>query len=179
MDGIDDELFTLMFNTYTKTEIDSQLTGYATITYLQGNYTTTLSITEALMNNYASITLLVDNFYDETYLDNQFSVKAGVSQLTELVTTDYLTTEYTNSVDLSTDYYDKTETDNMLLSYTTGSYVDYNFYTETETDTLLADKVINIGDIELPGMLDIGISGYTNSRIRCNAELNGYTGYAE
>ena len=28
-------------------------------------------------------------------------------------------------------------------------------------------------------MLDIGNSGYTNSRIRCNAELNGYTGYAE
>ena len=28
-------------------------------------------------------------------------------------------------------------------------------------------------------MLDIGTSGYTISRIRCNAELNGYTGYAE
>ena len=28
-------------------------------------------------------------------------------------------------------------------------------------------------------MLDIGTSGYTNSRIRCNAEPNGYTGYAE
>ena len=28
-------------------------------------------------------------------------------------------------------------------------------------------------------MLDIGTSGYKHSRIRCNAELNGYTGYAE
>ena len=28
-------------------------------------------------------------------------------------------------------------------------------------------------------MLDIGTSGYTNSRIRCNADVNGYTGYAE
>ena len=28
-------------------------------------------------------------------------------------------------------------------------------------------------------MLDIGTSGYTNSRIRCNATGNGYTGYAE
>ena len=53
------------------------------------------------------------------------------------------------------------------------------FYTQTETDTLLADKVINIGDIELPGMLDIGTPGYTNSRIRCNAAVGGYTGYAE
>ena len=28
-------------------------------------------------------------------------------------------------------------------------------------------------------MLDIGTSGYTSSRIRCNAEVSGYTGYAE
>ena len=55
------------------------------------------------------------------YLDNQFSVKADVSQLTELVTTGSLTTKYANSVDLSTDYSKKTETDNMLLSYNTGS----------------------------------------------------------
>ena len=67
----------------------------------------------------------------------------------------------------------------MSLSYSTGSYVDYTFYTQTETDTLLADKVTNIGDIDLPGMLDIGTPGYTNSRIRCNADVNGYTGYAE
>ena len=67
----------------------------------------------------------------------------------------------------------------MLLSYSTGSYVDYTFYTKTETDTLLAGKLTNIGDIELPGWLDIGTSSYTNSRIRCSAYLNGYTGYAE
>ena len=65
------------------------------------------------------------------------------------------------------------------LSYNTGSYVGYTFYTEAETDTLLAGKLTNIGDIELPGWLDIGTSGYTNSRIRCNADLDGYTGYAE
>ena len=67
----------------------------------------------------------------------------------------------------------------MLLSYSTGSYVDYTFCTKTETDTSFADKVTNIGDIQLPGWLGIGTSGYTNSRIRCNADLNGYTGYAE
>ena len=64
----------------------------------------------------------------------------------------------------------------MLLSYSTGSYT---FYTKTEIDTLLADKLTNIGDIDLPGWLDIGTSGYTNSRIRCNAIVSGYTGYAE
>ena len=67
----------------------------------------------------------------------------------------------------------------MLVSYSTGSYVGYNFYTKDETDTLLADKVNNIGDIDLPGMLDICTSGYTNSRIRRNAVLSCYTGYAE
>ena len=66
----------------------------------------------------------------------------------------------------------------MLLSYSTGSYGDCTFYTKTETDISLADKT-NIGDIELPGWLDIGTSSYTNSRIRCSAYLNGYTGYAE
>ena len=126
---------------------------------------TTLSITEATMNNYASITLLVCNFCDKAYLDNQFSLKADVSQLTELVTTDYLSTKCINSVDLSTYCYNKTETGNMLLSCSTGSYVGYNFYNETDTGNLLADKLINIGGISLPGMLDIGTSGYTNSRI--------------
>ena len=66
----------------------------------------------------------------------------------------------------------------MLLSYSTGSYGD-NFYTKTETGTFLADILSNIGDIELPGMRDIGTPGYTNSRIRCNAGVSGYTGYAE
>ena len=62
-DAIDDELPALFLNTYTKTEVealisninlvgyctktevDSQLTDYTTITYLQGNYITTLAIT--------------------------------------------------------------------------------------------------------------------------------------
>ena len=52
------------------------------------------------MNTYASITPLVDIFYDEAHLDNQFSLKADVSQLTEFVTTDYLTTNYNNSVEV-------------------------------------------------------------------------------
>ena len=67
----------------------------------------------------------------------------------------------------------------MILSYTTGSYVDYAFYNKTETGTLLADKLTNIGDIELPGWLDIGTPGYTNSRIRCNAVVGGHTGLSE
>ena len=77
----DNELSALILNTYTKTEVDTQLTDYVTTTLSQGNYMTTLSITKALMNNYASITLLVDNFDYKTYLYNQ---------ITGLVSTDYL-----------------------------------------------------------------------------------------
>ena len=166
VDDIDNELSTLILNTYTKAEVDTQLTDYMT----------TLSITATLMNNYASLTLIGNNFYGKLYLDNQFSLKADASNT---ATTNYLTTNYTNTVDLTSVDYNKTETGNMLLSYSTGSYVDYNFYTKTETDTLLADKLTNIGNIELPGWLDIGTPGYTNSHIRCNADVNGYTGYAE
>ena len=44
--------------------------------------------------------------------------------------------------------------------------------------TLLTDKVSNTGSVSLPGHLDIRTT-CTSSRIRRNAELGGYTGYAE
>ena len=64
----------------------------------------------------------------------------------------------------------------MCLTPTQTGSLHYN---ETDTYNLLADKMSGAGAISLPGMLDIGTSGYTNSRIRCNADLNGYAGYAE
>ena len=111
----------------------------------------------------------------KAYLDNEFKLQADVSQLTEFVATDYLNMNYNSSVEISTGYYKKADNDNMFLSCSTGSYVDYIFYTKAETDILLADELINIGDISLPGMLGIGTSGYANSRIRCNATVGGYT----
>ena len=52
------------------------------------------------------------------------------------------------------------------------------YYAEADTDSLLANKEPNTGDVSLPGHLDIG-TAYTHSRIRCNAEVGGYSGYAE
>ena len=220
IDAIGDELPALISNTYTKTEvealiyniklvdycakakIDSQLTYYATVTYLQGNYMTSLSITEALMNNCTTITFLVDDFHSKTETDSTLRDYITSTQTDDPYYTeseiDTTLNSYSPSAQILSNYYSKlyidstfyhqlkqehfitiTETDNMLLSYSTGSYVDYNFYTKTETDTSLADKVTSIGDSDLPGMLDIGTSGYTNSRIRCNADIGGYTGYAE
>ena len=188
---------------YTKTETDTTLSDYSTITYLQGNYMTTLAITETLMNNYTTITFIDDNFYSKTEIDSTLSgyitstqtdasyyTKSGIHTTLNLYSPSaqtlnisysklYIDNTFISPTQTGALYNNKTETDNMLLYYSTGSYVDYTFYTKTETDMLLADKVTNIGDIELPGMLDIGTSGYTNSRIRCNADLNGYAGYAE
>ena len=84
-----------LVDSYAKAEIDSQLTYYKTTSYLQDNCMTSISITETLMNIYASITLLGDGFYGKTYLYNKFSLKADASELTSLVTADYLTTKYT------------------------------------------------------------------------------------
>ena len=57
---------------------------------------TTLSITETLINNYASLTLIGDNFYDKIYFEKQCSLKADAPNT---VTANYLTTNYTNTVD--------------------------------------------------------------------------------
>ena len=102
VDDIGNELSALILNTYTKTEIDTQLTDYTSFAYLQCKYMTTLSISETLMNNYASLTLIGDNLYDKLYVDNQFSLKADASNT---VTTNYLTTNYTNTVDVASAYY--------------------------------------------------------------------------
>ena len=71
--------------------------------------------------------------------------------------------------------YSKGYVNQMLVQSTTL----FEFYcTKGDIDTLLADKVSNTGNVSLPGHLDIGTI-YTSSRIRCNAEQGGYTGYAE
>ena len=55
----------------------------------------------------------------------------------------------------------------------------FKFYcTKGGISTLLADTVSNTGNVSLPSHLDNGTT-YTSSRIRCNAELGGYTGYDE
>ena len=220
-DAIDDELPALILYTYTKpevealvsninltyyytkAEIDTTLSDYSTISHLQGNCMTSLLITQTLMNNYASITFIIDNFYSKTEIDSTLSdyitsTQIGASYYTksEIDTTLslyspsaqilsnfysklYIDNTFIPSIETGTLYYNKSETDNMLLSYSTGSYVYYTFYTKTETGNLLADKLTNTGDIGLPGWLDFGTPGYTDSRIRCNADVNGYIGYAE
>ena len=141
---------------------------------------TTLSITEILMNGYASITFLVDNSYPKTEIDSTLSDYTISAQLhTDLyskVKTNLIFDTYTTTTQLYDDLYSKLYIDNMFLIPTqTGSL----YYNKTNICNLWVTKISGIGDVLIQGMLDIGTSGYTDPRIRCNAKLNGYTGYAE
>ena len=195
VDAIGDELSAFILNTYTKpevgalmcninltyyytkAEIDTPLSDYSTVSYLQGNYMTSLLITQTSMNNYASITLLNDNFYPKTDIDSTLSdsyytkpeidttlslYSPAAQILSNFYSKLHMDNTFSSSAQTGTLYYNKSETDNMLLSYSTGSYVDCTFYTKTETDSLLANKLTNTGDISLPGWLGIGTSGYAN-----------------
>ena len=99
IDAIGDELSALILNTctktevealisnisltyyYTKTEIDTTLSDYSTITYLQGNYMTPLAITTTVMNNYATITFIANNFYSKTEIDSTLSDYIASTQI--------------------------------------------------------------------------------------------------
>ena len=157
VDDIDNELSTLILNTYTKTEVDTLL------------YT-----------NYPNLSFTVDNFYSTTEIDSTLSGYTTSAQLQtdfySKVKTNLIFDTYTTTTQLYDAFYSKGYVNQRLVQSTT---LFESYYTKGDIDTLLADKVSNIGDISLPGMLDIGTPAYTNSRIRCNAEVGGYTGYAE
>ena len=82
---------------------------------------------------------------------------------------------YTTAAQLYNGFYRKGYVNQMLAQSATLFEL---YYTKGDIDLLSADKVSNAGNVSLPGHLGIGTT-YTSSRIRCNAEVNGYTGYAE
>ena len=159
-------------NYYTKTEIDTlfsniDLSNYYTksevsdigneiSTLILNTYTKT-EVDTLLYTNYPSLSFIGYNFYSKTETDSTLS--------------DYITT-----TQLYDDFYSKGYVNQMLAQSTTLFEL---YYAKGDLDTSLANKVSNIGGIPLPGMLDIGTSAYRNSRIRCNAEVGGYTGYVE
>ena len=151
---IDNGLSALILNTYTKTESDTSLSDYSTITCLQDNYMTSLLITQALMNNYASIAFINTNHYSKTEIDSTLSdsyyTKSEIDTtlnlyppaaqiLSNFYSKLYIDNTFVSSTQTGALYYNKIETGNMRLYYSTGSFVDYTFYSKTETDTLLAD----------------------------------------
>ena len=147
IDDLDNELSTLILNTYDKSEIDTFLTNYYNIGYLN----TQFDLKANVLNTYTK-----SDVDDIINLLDIPSISNAINNLGSIIT------------DVSNTRYTKTEVDGFIS----------NSYNKTETDNLLATKVSNIGDVSLPGWLDIGTT-YTNSRIRCNAEVGGYTGYAE
>ena len=144
------------------------------------DYYTKAEIGIVLYTNYTSLTFLIDSFYSKTEVDSSLNDYTTSAQLHigfySKVRTNPILDTHTTTVQIYDGFYNKTCIDNMLLTL---SQTETLYYNKADTGNLLADKIFGVGDIELPGVLDIGTSGYTNSRIRCNAELGGYTGYAE
>ena len=143
-------------NTYTKTEVGTLLN-----------------------TSDPSLSSIVDTFYSKTENDPALSDYTTSAQFHiafySKVKTNLIFDTYTTTTQLHGGFYSKGYVNQMLVQPAT---LFKFYYTKGDIDTLLADKVSNIGDIPLPGMLDIGTT-YTNSRIRCNAEVGGHTGHAE
>ena len=123
------------------------------------NTCTKTEIDNLLYTNHPSLSFIVDNFYSKAGIDSTLS-------------------GYTTSAQLRTGFYSKVKTYIIFDTCTTTTQIYNDFYSKGGIDTLLADTISNTGNVSSPGHLDIGTT-YTKSRIRCNAEVNGYTGYAE
>ena len=124
-------------------------------TLLYTNYHSILSI-DITLQSYLTSTQIDDSYYNKHEIDTTLTL-------------------YTPTAQILNNFYRKLYIDNLfLISAQTGAL----YYTKTDTDTLLADTVSNTGNVSLPCHLDIGTT-YTSSGIRCNAEVNCYTGYAE
>ena len=161
-----------MVNYYTKHQIDSLISNINLV-----GYHIKTEVDTRLHTNYPSLSFIADMFYSKAEIDSTYTTPAQLhTDFYSKVKTHLIFDTYTTTTQLYDGCYNKTYIDNVL---STSTQAETLYYNNTDTDNLLADKISGIGDISLPGMLDIGTSDYTNSRIRCNANLGGYTGYAE
>ena len=145
-----------MSNYYTKSEVDD-IGNELSILILSTD--TKTEVDNFLYTSYPSLSFIVDNLYSKTEIDLTLN-------------------DYTTPAQLHTDFDSEVQTNMILDACTTTTQLYDGFYSKGDTDTLLTDKVSATGNASLPGHLDIGTT-YTSSRIRCNAGLGGYTGYAE
>ena len=89
--------------------------------YIYIHIQTQISLSLSIYIYYASITFIIGNFQDKTYLDSQFSLKTDLTSLAFLVDFAYLGDNYINTDNLTTLHYNKTQTDNLLTCYTTNT----------------------------------------------------------
>ena len=152
---------------YTKSQVDSLISNINLV-----GYYTKAEIDTVLYTKYPSLTFLINNLYSKTEIDSSLSGYTTSAQLHidfySKVKANIISDTYTTATQLYDDFHNQIYIDNMFL---TSTQTETLYYNKTDTDNSLANKVSNIGDISLPGMLDIGTSGFINSRIRCNAEL--------
>ena len=122
-----------------------------------------------LYTNYpslSSIDLTLQSYLTSTQIEDSVYNKIEIGTMLTL---------YTPTAQMLNNFCSRLYIDNMCL---TPAQTGALYYTKADTGNLLASKVSTTGDVALTGHLGIGTT-YTSSRIRCNAEVNGCTGYAE
>ena len=141
VDDTDNELLTLISNTYTKTEIVTLLyTNYPSLSFTEDNFYSKSEI-DPTLSDYTTSTQTDDPYHNKTEIGTTLNLYSPSAQkLNNFYSKLYIDSTFLSPAQTGTLCYNKTETDNMLLSYSTGSYVDYNFNNKTDTDNLLADK---------------------------------------
>ena len=101
--------------------------------------------------------------FDSTEIDSTLSGYTTSAQLHfdfySKVENNLIFGTYTAAISLYYGFYSKIYIDNMFI---TSTQTESLYYNKTDTGNLLASRICGVGDISLPGMLDIGTSGYTN-----------------
>ena len=123
VDDIDNELSTIIFNTYTKTEIDTLLyTNYPSLPSTDDNFDAKAEI-DSTLSDYIASTQIDDSHYTKTEIDTTLNLYSPSAQiLSNSHNKLYIDSTCLSSVQTGTLYYNKTETGNMLLSYSTGRH---------------------------------------------------------
>ena len=116
---------------------------------------TSIPITETGMNIYATITLVGDNFYNETGVGNLIAFDPNVV---------YTKTEI-NSM-LNSNYSTKEDRDQLFLAYSSTNQINEACCDKAETDYSLANKVPTTGDATIVGTLNAQRFSITNTTSR-------------
>ena len=160
IDDIDNELSTLILNTYTNTEVDTMLFRS------NSNVYSSIALLDLTLQSYLTNNQLAEAYYNTT--------ERVTLLLTNYTSIDFALQPYLTNIQIAEAYYNKLETDNLFTKFTSIAAMDLalqSYYDKTETDNLLANKVSTTGDVSLGGNLDVGAATTISSNLTINGNL--------
>ena len=139
IDDTDNELSTLMFNTYTKTEVDTLL-----FTSSPQSFSAISLINIELELNYKTATQLAETYYNTAEVDNLITFDPNVvctkTEINPILNSNYSTTD---------------GRDQLFLAYSSTNQIHEAYYDKAETNNLLSNKISNTGDVSISGNLNV------------------------